>query len=159
MSKLGYAQRIKQRIAELQALIKRSEAELHELQVAERVLSRLGASGDDNGADDGQSRHPTTKGGVATVADMAVAKLQEYGPKDTPELLQLLQAEWRSDLQQTTLSSTLSRAKAAGRISHVGGKWYAIDQMQEPPEGGSQGIVIGTSASDDGGSDEPDSLD
>ena len=138
MAKLGYAQRIKGRIQELEAVLSRAHAELDELRIAERVLGRLGNEDEQKGPDDGQPRASTTKEG--TVADMAIAALNLYGPADTQTILDHLQRTWRADLKQTTLASTLSRTKGEGRLVVIDGKWQAAGQTKEPPEGGSHEI-------------------
>lgn len=152
MAKVGYTQRIKTRIQQLEAQIAVAQAELDELRVAERVLGRLGSDDDVKGPDDGQSGTATTKEG--TVADMAVAAISKDGPADTQTILRLLQQNWRADLKQTTLASTLSRAKGDGRVFVVDGKWHVASQTKEPPFGGSQAIGedVSASESDDGGS-------
>ena len=137
MSKLGYSQRIKQRIADLEAQIAFAQSELDELRIAERVLNRLGTGTDEKGPDDGQSRTSTTKDG--TVAGVAVNALKAHGPMDTLALLKVMQQEWRADLKQTTLASTLSRIKLAGSVNQIDGKWYAGSlETAEPPEGSSE---------------------
>ena len=153
MAKLGYTQRIRSRIQQLEATISAAQVELDELRVAERVLGRLGSEDESKGPDDGQSGTHTTKEG--TVADMAIAALTQYGPADTLTILAYLQKNWRSDLKQTTLASTMSRAKGEGRIFVVDGKWHVASQRKEPPLGGSQAIGedVEASDSDDGGSD------
>jgi hypothetical protein len=126
MSKIGYAQRIKLRTAELENLIASASRELEELRVAERVLARLGGLSDEKGPEDGHDRTSTTRD--MTVADAAVDLLGRNGPMDTITLLSTMQREWRPDLQQTTLSSTLSRTKAQGRVVQIDGKWQVAPQ-------------------------------
>lgn len=137
MSKLGYGQRIKQRISSLERTIAAANAELNELVIAERVLNRLGADEDEQKRPDDGLRG-TTSTTQGTVADVAVRALQNAGPMDTPSLVAYLQSNWRADLKQTTLSSTMSRVKSEGRVAHVGGKWTA--KKNEPPEGDSNEI-------------------
>lgn len=153
MARLGYTQRIRARIQQLETIVDAATAELDELRVAERVLGRLGSEDESKGPDDGQTGTPTTKEG--TVADMAIAALARNGPADTPTILGYLQQNWRSDLKQTTLASTLSRAKGEGRVFVVDGKWHVAGQTKEPPLGGSQAIGEDgdSSNADDGGSD------
>ncbi len=153
MSKLGYSQRIKQRILDLESTIASAQTELDELRIAERVLGRLGIVTEEKGPDDGQSRTPTTNGG--TVADRAVEALTKLGAMDTPSILSYLQMIWRPDLKHTTLASTLSRIKAEGRIRSVDGKWCVVTDKKESPEGDSQSIGEDVSAShtDDGATD------
>jgi DNA-binding transcriptional ArsR family regulator len=117
---------IRRRTAELEALIKASQTELEELRVTLRVLERLTPTRNAKGEDHGQRPAIATRSGGATIADMAVAAIEQHGPVDTIELLQLLQNSWRADLQQSTLSSTLSRIKSAGLINRVDGKWQSI---------------------------------
>lgn len=137
MSKLGYSQRIKQRIADLEAQIASAQSELDELRIAERVLNRLGTGTDEKGPDDGQSRTSATRDG--TVAGVAVNALKARGPMDTLTLLEVMQQEWRADLKQTTLASTLSRIKLAGSVNQIDGKWHVASlEIVEPPEGGSE---------------------
>lgn len=139
MARTGYALRIKDRIQRLEDLISAAQVELDELRVAERVLNRLGADDNEKGPDDGQYGTPATRGG--TIIDMAVDCLKKIGPSDTTSILRSLRESWRADLKATTLASTLSRAKAEGRIKSVNGVWHVIHQeMLEPPEGGSTEI-------------------
>lgn len=138
MAKLGYAQRIKSRIQQLEATITAAQAELDELRIAERVLGRLGNEEEQKGPDDGQPGTATAREG--TIADMAIAALIQYGPADTLVILGYLQRTWRADLKQTTLASTLSRVKGEGRLVVIDGKWQVASQTKEPPEGGSQAI-------------------
>ena len=140
MAKIGYAQRIKSRIQQLEAMIKAAQVELDELRIAERVLVRLGNEEEQKEPDDGQSGTSTTKDG--TVADMAIAALAHYGPADTLTILRHLQQTWRADLKQTTLASTLSRTKGEGRLVAIDGKWQVVGQTREPPRGGSQAIGV-----------------
>jgi hypothetical protein len=146
MAKIGYAQRIKTRIQQLDALIKSAQLELDELRVAERVLGRLGGDDDVKGPDDGQNGTSTTREG--TVADKAIASLSSLGPADTATILKDLQENWRSDLKQTTLASTLSRAKSEGRIVSIDGRWHIATETKEPPEGGSSSIGPDASTSE-----------
>lgn len=146
MAKLGYAQRIKSRIQQLDAMIKAVQLELDELRVAERVLGRLGNEDDQKGPDDGQHGTSTTRDG--TVAEMAIASLIEIGPSSTATLLQHLQQTWREDLKQTTLASTLSRTKGEGQVFVVDGKWSAAPGIKEPPVGGPSLIGSDVDASD-----------
>jgi hypothetical protein len=146
MSKLGYSQRIKQRILDLENTVASAQAELDELRIAERVLNRLGTVTEEKGPDDGQSRTSTTSGG--TVADRAIEVLINNGPMDTTAILMRLQVTWRSDLKQTTLASTLSRVKAEGRIEAVNGQWHVVRKEKESPDGDSQSIGGDVEASD-----------
>ncbi len=118
--KAGYTQRIRERAQELQAVIAAAQAELTELQVAERVLRRLSSDAD-------ESQHHVSSGGLrtkdATIADMIVQSLSEAGPMTKADLLLHLRANWREDLGETTLVSTLSRTKNAGRITLNNGVW------------------------------------
>ena len=138
MSKLGYSQRIKQRILDLEAQIAASQSELDDLRIAERVLNRLGALNEEKEPDYGQPRTYTTSGG--TVADRAIDVLVNNGPMNTGAILAQLQEKWRPDLKQTTLASTLSRVKAEGKIKAVNGQWHVVGNEKEPLEGGSQSI-------------------
>jgi len=81
-----------------------------ELLVAERVLSELGP--EDAPDVSGERRRDPT------VGDQIVSFLYHNGPLRSHDLLALMQAEWRADLTFETLSSTLSRVKSTGRISH-----------------------------------------
>lgn len=123
MAKTGYAQRIRARTAELRSIIASAQAELSELEVAERVLERLAAEQDDD-QDVAIGRQRRTK--EPTIADMAVKFLAEVGPMATSDLLEHMRENWRDDLGDTTLTSTLSRTKNAGRISYDDGKWFAV---------------------------------
>lgn len=138
MAKMGYAQRIRVRMAELQKVISDAQAELSELEVAERVLERL-ASDQDEDADVGARKARSAR--EPTIADMAVKFLGDVGPMTTAELLDHMRENWREDLGDTTLTSTLSRTKNAGRIEYGDGRWRVADgspKENEPPEGGSE---------------------
>lgn len=120
MSRAGYAQRIRSRAAELREIISEAQAELNELEVAERVLNRL-ASDQDETQDEVPRRTRRTK--EPTIADMAVRFLADVGPMATSQLLEHMRENWRADLGDTTLTSTLSRTKNAGRIDYKDGLW------------------------------------
>jgi hypothetical protein len=105
-------------------MIAEAQAELDELEVAERVLERLSNDQDDDQDDVSQGRGRTRE---PTIADMAVKFLSEAGPLTTTELLEQMRANWRDDLGDTTLTSTLSRTKNAGRIAYSDGKWIATN--------------------------------
>lgn len=126
-SKASYQTRIKARINELKMTIAAAQAELHDLQVAEKVLERLSDSGLSPMAtqDVGIAALPRSK--EPTVADKAIEALRERGPMNTVDLLACLQMTWREDLAQTTLSSTLSRVKKDGLIDYVDGLWCVPD--------------------------------
>ena len=129
---------IKRRAAELEAVIKSSQAELDELRVALRVFERLLPEAKDKGEDDGSGTSIAARSSGVTVGSMAVAMIEQHGPIDTSALLDLLRRNWREDLQQTTLSSTLSRQKSAGLIDRVDGKWRSVRSSEaggsDPPQ-------------------------
>jgi hypothetical protein len=130
MSKAGYQIRIKQRIAELRDVIAAAELELRELEVAERVIERLGGGGSAGDQDKAQvvGHRPSGTSGGETVANRAIAMLRQDGPMSSSDLLRRLQQTWRADLAQTTLSSTLSRASKQGHVSNEGGFWRTPDK-------------------------------
>lgn len=133
MSKAGYQTRIKLRIAELRDVIAAAELELRELEVAERVIERLGGGGSAGDQDKAQVVGPRPSGasGGETVADRAIGMLRREGPMSSSDLLRRLQETWRPDLAQTTLSSTLSRiSKKGGKVVNEGGAWSATDSKQ-----------------------------
>lgn len=147
MARAGYASRIQERIRQLTAAISTAQAELEELLIAERVIGRLGNDDEMKGPEDGQDRTSTNK--VGTVGDRAIEFLKSKGPADTPTILRFLLENWRSDLKSTTLASTLSRAKADGRIKSVNGVWQVVNhEKTEPPGGGSSEIDQDVDASD-----------
>lgn len=124
MKKTRYSDRIKARAAELRGLIEAHTRELAELEVAERVLERLSEQTENIGREEqdiGYSARLNTKN--ATVADRAIEALGVLGPTNTVELLEHLQREWRADLAQTTLMTTLSRIKKEGRIENENRLW------------------------------------
>jgi hypothetical protein len=131
MSKIGYQTRIKARIAELRSVINDAQAELHDLEVAERVLERLADSApaiysqSTHVADVAPKRTVSTRGGN-TVADQAMKVLIANDPMTTVDLLQRLQMTWRPDLAQTTLASTLSRMSKDELIVNERGLWRAL---------------------------------
>ncbi|MFC3088496.1 hypothetical protein [Tabrizicola soli] len=111
-------------MADLRATIAAAQAELAELEVAERVLERLSEGGAGFG--------PATQDVVAsapkeskeqTVAEAAIYGLRTRGPMNSADLLSFLHVTWRSDLAQTTLTSTLSRTKKEGRLVFEDGLW------------------------------------
>ena len=130
MAKTGYAQRIRSRASELRKIIEDAKSELEELEVAERVLERLAAEQDDD--QDIAQRH-TRRTKEPTIADMAVKFLAEVGPMSTAQLLEHMRENWREDLGDTTLTSTLSRTKNAGRIDNKDGSWFATNDA-DPKE-------------------------
>lgn len=150
MARASYALRIKERIQQIERIIASAQRELDELRVAERVINRFGNDEEAKGPDDGQIKTSTTRGG--TVIDMAIDCLTSIGPLDSLSILRYLQENWRADLKQTTLASTLSRAKSEGKIHTVNGVWHVSDTKKEPPEGGPFEIDLEVSASnvDDG---------
>lgn len=126
MSKTSYQTRIRSRIAELRAAILAAEAEVKELEVAERVLERLSEGSGLAGAFDADVVAPTNRTDkVQTVADAALYALKTRGAMNSADLLNHLHVTWRSDLAQTTLTSTLSRAKKEGRLEYDNGLWSA----------------------------------
>lgn len=126
MSRPGYQQRIKLRVVELRQRIATDQAELQELEVAERVLERLtGSAMEHDGFTQDVDNKPTTSTKEPTVADVAVRVLEEFGPLNSNDLLQKMQESWRTDLAQTTLASTLSRTKKEGRVVYDSGLWAA----------------------------------
>lgn len=138
MARISYAQRIKLRAAELRKVIADAQMELDELEVAERVIERLAADQDDD-QDTGQRQQRSTK--EPTIGDMAVKFLGEVGPMATAQLLEHMRENWREDLGDTTLTSTLSRTKNAGRIDYHDGRWHVAGSSpkeNEPPKGGSE---------------------
>ena len=129
MSRSGYAQRIRARANELRQIIADAQAELDELEVAERVLNRLTADQDET-QDQAPRRVRHTK--EPTIADMAVKFLGEVGPMATNQLLEHMRQNWRDDLRDTTLTSTLSRTKNAGRIKYEDGMWHVANSTEDP---------------------------
>jgi hypothetical protein len=131
MSKVGYQTRIKARIAELRSVINDAQSELHDLEVAERVLERLADSApavynqSASVIDVVPKRSSPTRGGN-TVADQAMKVLIANDPMTTVDLLQRLQMTWRADLAQTTLASTLSRMSKDELIVNERGLWRAL---------------------------------
>lgn len=128
MSKAGYAQRIRARANELRKIIATAQAELNELEVAERVIERLAVDQPET-QDFAQLVSRRTK--EPTIGDMAVKFLQEIGPLATPQLLEHMREHWRADLGDTTLTSTLSRTKNAGRIDYREGMWHAVEAPKQ----------------------------
>ena len=132
MSRSGYATRIKMRIFELQKIIDAAQSELQDLEVAQRVLDRLGDNAEPSFLplpDAGTKRKDTAK--HRTIADVAIETLRENGPKSSSELLEIMQQQWRPDLALTTLTSTLSRIGKDGAVKHVNGLWQLPDRNSE----------------------------
>jgi len=151
MSRSGYAQRIKSRANELRQIITEAQAELEELEVAERVLDRLAA---DQGQPQDEVPRQTRRTKEPTIADMAVKFLADVGPMATAQLLEHMRENWRKDLGDTTLTSTLSRTKNAGRIDYRDGRWHAAEsndvKKNEPPQGGPQDTGEGDASPEPG---------
>ena len=133
-SKASYQTRIRARIGELQMTIAAAQAELHDLQVAEKVLERLSDGGQGSYSTQNPVRPAPSEaadrmdavvyvGREPTVAERAIDTLRAHGPLTTGDLLATLQENWRPDLAQTTLSSTLSRIKRDGTILQIEGRW------------------------------------
>lgn len=159
MSRLGYQQRIKVRAEELRKVIAASQAELVELEVAERVLGRLAAGGDQHDDPDVVSGQPN-RDREPTIADMAVRYLEEIGPLSSQRLLEHMQENWRPDLAATTLTSTLSRTRRTGKVVFKDGMWRITSNgdegspnENEPPEGGSEAEEVGASSDSAQGGD------
>lgn len=132
MSRSGYATRIKMRIFELQKIIDAAQSELQDLEVAQRVLDRLGDNAEPSFLplpDAGTKPKDTPK--HRTIADVAIETLRENGPKSSSELLEIMQQQWRPDLALTTLTSTLSRIGKDGAVKHVNGLWQLPDRNSE----------------------------
>ena len=145
MRKTSYRTQIKQRISELETEIAERQQELEELRVAERVLDRIASGGGDD--DDDQLSSKPQRQKEPTVAD----KIEEYvgilGPMESSDIHHTLQSEWRSDLQFTTVSSTLSRMKQRGRITNDGKLWF-LPEQEEPSDAATSD---GSHESSDGG--------
>lgn len=120
--------RIEAREAELLARLKADQAELEELRVARRVLSRLAGSDEDEGTADGDE---TATGENRTIGDLAFALLYHAKARGlegltSNEILELLRAEKLPDLMRTSLSPPLSRLKKRGKIEQVGDLWRVV---------------------------------
>lgn len=156
MSRTSYQTRIRNRAAELRNLIAHAQAELRELEVAEKVLERLAAGEASEAQDDAVPGERTTR--EPTVADMAIKTLNEFGPMSSTDLLETLQGTWRPDLAQTTLTSTLSRTKREGRLAFENGMWMTPRFVNKTP-GVDGGVVYEDSeieeADDDPGREAP----
>lgn len=118
MSKAHIAETIRRQAAALEtqiesraAELERMRDELKELRAAERVVLRL--IPDDVAqviSEDRDRKEPT-------IGDRIVMLLEQSGPLRSADVLDGLQKGWRSDIRFETVSSTLSRVKAQGRIA------------------------------------------
>lgn len=132
MSRSGYAARIRVRILELKKIIEAAQSELKDLEVAQRVLDRLGDNAEPSymlPQDVDTKLNETSK--HRTIADVAIETLSEHGPKSSSALLEIMQQQWRPDLALTTLTSTLSRIGKDGSVKHVNGLWQLPDRNSE----------------------------
>jgi hypothetical protein len=130
--------RLEAREAELIARLKSDQAELQEVLVAKRVLTRL--SGDESGPEPSSSTTfvfdanallqgmealtPEDREG-ATIGEMAYDLLKLAGPRGltSNEILELIRADSMPELARTSLSPPLSRLKKRGMIDLVGDRW------------------------------------
>lgn len=120
------------RKAEISALIKKLQAELAELEVAERVLLRI--SGEKKQAPE----HVQNKNIIIpvdtptkpdkTVAEMAISVLEIQDMLDdegltSRQILDEIRGRGMPQLQRTSLTAPLYRLKNAGKIVRVGRRW------------------------------------
>jgi hypothetical protein len=133
MSKTPFPIRIRSRIAELERSIVEAQTELDELRVAERVIARLGSTGDMTDQDSIRpSMVKSTTNSAATISSKIVEVLALAGPMNSGQLLMQLQEKWRPDLSFPTVSSTLSRIKAQNLVVKNGDQW-SVPQKDEAP--------------------------
>lgn len=127
MARISYAVRIRQRIAAIEGEVAALQAELNELKVAYRVIGRMGS-------DEGEEDADTPRASKAmTVADMIAEVLSNGAAIDSQEILDRV-----SSFHQTTfntISTTLSRMKASGRVS-LNGRLWSLTETNEAPQGG-----------------------
>jgi hypothetical protein len=137
MSRSGYQTRIRARMGELRTAIAAFQAELAELEVAERVLERLaeGGGGLPMPLQDVVAPGPKASKEM-TVAEAAIYGLRTRGPMNSADLLSYLHVTWRDDLAQTTLTSTLSRTKKEGRLVYEDGMWSVPATIDSRPDSG-----------------------
>lgn len=138
MAKLSYPQRIKFRIAEIEAQLERMDdlrRELDELRIAQRVMEGLASeNGDDASPDseDGHGERAQPKEYGETLRDAILATLAGWRMETAKLHEELLQR--RPGLGRTTLSSTLSRMRKAGDIDRdEEGCWHLVED-EEPSE-------------------------
>ncbi|MFG1263890.1 BlaI/MecI/CopY family transcriptional regulator [Xanthobacter aminoxidans] len=121
VARASYAVRIRNRIVELEGVIKAAEIELNDLRIAERVIENLGPDDDD---DDASGERRPAKG--KTVSDQITDVLTEFGPMESREIFDRVSK--RQETTFNTISTTLSRMKDQGIVVLQGKAWGLIDK-------------------------------
>jgi hypothetical protein len=135
MSQQNYADRIRDQIKVVEQRIATLNAELADLRAAQRVIRQLEENSSENHTK-GKKRAffmpPEMAQAIRdnTISSAVIAKLRAHGPMDSGAILDELQKTWRHDLNSSTLLSTLSRMKAAGRIINKDRQWM-LPQTEE----------------------------
>ena len=125
MARPSYANRIRQRMAHLESVITDAQRELDELRVAARVLERLGTDEDDEDAP--RPSRPRT------VGEIIIEVLEGAdGPLEAQEIT--LRVGAIQETTANTVSTTLSRLKATGRVDLFGRLW-SLPERKEASEG------------------------
>jgi hypothetical protein len=160
--KVSYANRIRSRIAEIEAILASRDKlreELDELRVAERVLSRLSSEAEDDAAFVGSDPKPKANSAMTT-RDHILAVLL-----DAPELwLTTHEVQGRAsqkigrDIPHGTIAPTLSELKKSGRIVRDGLK-VAHAQRLKTNEAPARAEAPNNPARDERGTSLPQSSD
>lgn len=119
MARTPYNVRIAQRIKELEAEISRSQAELNELLVAQRVIARLG---DD--ASEASEAAPTK-----TIGDRIVDILTSKGAMAVQQISEELNQDGMGEVPYNSLSGTLSRLQRNSKITNEDGLWKSLTRV------------------------------
>lgn len=158
------AKAILKRKNEISLKIKELQAEYADLEVAQRVLSRMSFAGESASEiqNTPQNSVSSSVASAMTVADMAINLLRlndinamlgidEEG-MESSEILDGIRKKWKPDLARTSLSPPLSRLKKDGIIELHGKRWKLVVKKNEAPI---EKISSDASETDDDGADLP----
>ncbi len=136
MNKPSYADHIRDQIKIVEQKIAALNSELADLQAAQRVLQRFEGEAVNAFTNERQEgvapaaanvTRPTRPG---TIAEAVIERLRGSGPMESSAIINELQQTWRNDITSSSLLSTLSRMKAAGRIINKDRFWM-LPQTEE----------------------------
>lgn len=116
MARTPYNVRIAQRIKELEAEISRSQAELNELLVTQRVIARLG--------DDASESTESTP--AKTIGNRIVDILTSKGAMSVQQISEELNKDGMGEVPYNSLSGTLSRLQRNSKITNENGLWKSL---------------------------------
>ena len=129
MAKISYAQRIQNRIKEIEQQLEQLHSELSDLRVAERVIDRLGVDSSD---DIGEKLHHPAASTSVTISDHIIMSLEAAGPMTVPELCDYVAKHYRPEMAFSSVGATLSRMRAKNLVDNQNGKWLVVQTA--PPQ-------------------------